>query len=92
MFCQIKLPTRNITFSCDLNKIDIIELGKNPDLEDDVTMYILFYKADNDAPAFRINCAKLKTDELMDLFDWLCLCKRGDEAIPVYTIDMLKDK
>lgn len=55
-------------------------------------MYILFYKADNDAPAFRINCAKLQTDELMDLFDWLCTCKRGDEAIPVYTMDMLKDK
>lgn len=92
MFCQIKLPTKAITFSCDLSKIDIIEIGKNPELDEDDTLFILFYKAEVESPAFKINCTKLKTDELMDLFDWLCLCKRGEEAIPVYTLDMLKDK
>jgi len=93
MFCQIKLPTRGITFSCDLSKIDVIELGKNPDLDEDDTMFILFYKADNDAPAFKINCTKLNVQELMDLFDWLCEMKRDDSDIPpIYNIDNLKSK
>lgn len=92
MFCQIKLPARNITFACDLSTIDVIQLGKNPDLDDDVTMFVLFYKAAAEAPAFRINCSKLKVEELMTLFDWLCRCKQGKEEIPIFNMDSLKDK
>lgn len=91
MFCQIKLPTRKITIAVDLAKIDVIRVEKNPNLEDDMAIYILMYKADIDTPATMVNCQKLSIDETMDLYDWLCACKRGDSVPSVYTMSMLKD-
>lgn len=92
MLCQIKLPTRNITIGVDLSKIDVVEIGHSPDLDDPVTIFILMYKADEVKPAIQINCSKLKVDEVMDLFDHIMDVKAGKDVPSCYTMAMLKAK
>lgn len=92
MFCQIRLPTRHISMGLDLDKFDIIELGRNPDLESDERLFILLYEAGIEKPAVRISCEKLDVNETMVLLDWLMDCKGGDGYIDTFTLDMLKEE
>jgi len=85
MLLQVKHP-KVIYFAIDLRAIDVITVGKNPNLEDDVRIWLLFYSCDEESPATMLDISALKKEEIEDLFDALCRAKSSqyDEKYDTY--------